>query len=127
MMITKKQVSKSATIRTSDLLSPIENWQQAATKFYNLYKILMQTIAVREQVERLSTYKGTLPLRQYSSCELEQLRKAMFDELHQLVNDMNELSCFDQDIERLHSHTLKLQQQAKRIQRALVLSSLNAS
>jgi hypothetical protein len=117
---------------SADLPVVIENWHQAVIDLHTWYETLSQTIAAHKQVACKLMHPGANFYGQHPLCDLEQVHCAMIQEISQLISVMDKSWAQNQlseqaTIECLHAHTIRLQEQARRIQQVLCQSTLNAS
>lgn len=108
-----------AQLRLGDLPTLLEDWRQAISTFKDLYHLLEQSIELRKQVMADVTIQLVAMDEQHSVKEMETIRQSMLAELRCMLNEMNKsqnLALTASDVERLHRHTLRLQEQNQRIQ-----------
>ena len=127
------KATKSIASDSVDLPSVLASWSQAIRDFHALHGVLSDAIDRRSrQPAGVSACSGTNPATQYSLYDLKKVRDTMAEEITNLINELDNSGDLNPDsasltIKRLRSHTIRLEQEADRIKRALWLSSLGAS
>ncbi|WP_020602931.1 hypothetical protein [Spirosoma spitsbergense] len=127
MMKASEQENKGIYTAISNPSTVITDWSQAVTSFHELFRLLVEAI---DTIERQSSY-AFYANRKLQLHKLKKSRVESIQVLEQLLVDMDGVCSFDQvlpqaSIDRLYSHTIRLQKQNERIQIVLGLNKFQA-